>query len=296
MALNTDFTGFDGTDPGLRPVTPPLSSVWATRRARALELVSEAPEAEEILSTYADLVDVQARVAEQVPVRRWLALVSAEGGPPKLRLDRLPVDELVPLFAEFLAGTAQLGHDVLRTDAGALSGTPGANWLVLFGTALASDASDDDGPFHMRAFLQPVATALAAADGGVVETAKGGRCLVCGAAPVVGSLEGPSERACRRSLICAVCGTAWRLPRPACARCGEDDATKLVMRAASSLPWVHIDVCESCDGYVKVVDQRQRPDAVPIVEDLATFELDLWAREQGLVRVQENLFASRASS
>ena len=296
MSLSSDSTGFDSTDPSLQPLRPPLSSVWATRRARALDLVAEAPEAEEILSTYADLVGRQARVAERVPVRRWLALVSAEGGPPKLRLDRLPVDELVPLFAEFLADTAHLGGDVLRADASALSGTPGASWLALFGAALDADTPDEDGPFHVRAFLQPVATALAAAGEEPVETAKGGRCLVCGGAPVVGALEGLPGEPPRRSLVCAICGTAWRLPRPACARCGEDDARKLAMRGATSLPWVHMDLCETCGGYLKIVDQRQRPDAVPVVDELATPELDQWARAHGLVRVRENLFAIRVSS
>jgi hypothetical protein len=33
---------------------------------------------------------------------------------------------------------------------------------------------------------------------------------------------------------------------------------------------------------------------VPIVEDLATPELDLWAAEAGLARVRESLFGLRA--
>ena len=296
MAPSIDLTGFDDTTPGLQPASRPLSSVWATRRARALDLVAEAPRADGILSTYADLVEIQARVAEQVPVRHWLALVSAEAGPPKLRLDRLPVDELVPLFAEFLTGAAGLGSDLLSLDALPVSGTPGAQWLALFGSALAPDPSDADGPTHIRAFLQPVATSLAAASEDPVETVRGGRCLVCGGAPVVGALEGALGEPPRRSLICSVCGSAWRLPRLACARCGEDDARKLAMRASASLPWVHVDVCDTCHGYFKTVDQRQHPDAVPIVDDLATPDLDLWARNHGLVRAQENLFGAQVSS
>ena len=296
MALSTDFAGFDDTARSLRPLDPPLSSVWATRRARALDLVPEAPGAEEILGTYADLVDIQARVAEQVPVRRWLALVSAEAGPPKLRLDRLPVAELVPLLAEFLADATDLAGGLFPTDAGALSGTPGADWLTLFRSALTGEASDEEGLFHIRAFLQPVATALAAAGEHAVEEARGARCLMCGGAPVVGALESHAGGASRRALICDVCGTAWHLPRPACARCGEDDARQLAMRAAVALPWVHIDVCETCGGYFKTVDLRQRPEAVPLVDDLATPELDLWAREHGLVRSQENLFGAQLSS
>lgn len=269
----------------------PGSSVWATRRARALHLAAEVPHAEEILSTYADLLEVQERVAEAVPVRRWLALVGgAESGPPRLRLDRLPVGELVPLFADFLASAADLGTDVMRADAGVLSGTPGADWLVLFGAALSSDGPDDHPPFHVRAFLQPVATTLAAADGEGVGGPRGGRCFVCGGAPAVGALQDLPNALGSRSLTCAVCGSAWRLARLLCAHCGEDDAEKLAVHTAESLPWVRLDECRSCGRYLKTMDLRRRGDAVPLVDDLATVELDLWARERGLTRVQENLF------
>jgi len=291
LDLSTDLGGF--ASPEIPAVTPPrLSSIWATRRARALRLATELPHAEELLCTYAELLHVQARVAEAVPLRRWLTFVSAEAGPPRLRLDRLPVDELVPLFADFLAGASGLGSEVMQTDAGLLCGAPGASWLALIGAALAPDAGDDKPPFHVLAFLQPVATALATAEGDPVAASKGGRCLVCGGAPAVGALEdlpGDSES---HSLVCAVCGTAWRRPRAACVHCGEDDPVKLRMYEAESAPWVHIDACATCRRYLKVVDLRVNPEAVPLVDDLATLDLDAWARGEGLTRVQECLFGA----
>ena len=276
--------GFDAV-----PARAPLSTVWATRAARARQLAAEAPHAAEILLTYAELAHLQARVADAVPAPRWLALATSEGGPPRLRLDRLPLDELVPLFADFLAGAADLGTDVMKTDAGALAAAPGGRWLALLGTALAPEL-DDQAPFHIRAFLQPVATALAAADRRPLETRKGGRCLICGGAASVGALQDLPGAAGSRSLVCATCGTAWRLPRLTCAFCGEDDADQLLVHAAESLPWIRIDECKSCVRYLKIVDLRKRGDAVPLVDDLATVELDLWARGKGLRRVQESLF------
>lgn len=269
---------------------PALSSVWATRRARALHLAVELPESEELLCTYAELLDVQARVAEAVPVRLWLALVAADAGPPRLRLDRLPVDELVPVFADFLSAASSLGGETLQSDAGALSSTPGASWLALIGAALAPDASEQDPPFHVRAFLQPVATALAASEGEGIETAKGGRCLVCGGAPAAGAIQDLGDEHPSHSFVCAMCGHAWRLPRPACARCGEDDPGKLPTHGVEALPWIRVDACVTCGRYLKTVDLRVSPEAVPLVDDLATLELDRWARGQGLQRVQENLF------
>lgn len=285
----------DRSDPdasGFAPLGPsaPLSSVWATRRARALQLADERPQAAELLLTYAELVQVQGRVAEAVPSTRWLALVGAEGGPPRLRLDRLPLEELVPLLADFLAGAGDLGTEIMRTSAGTLSSAPGASWLALLGTALTPDGTAEEAPFHIRAFLQPVATALAGSDPRPLETAKGGRCLVCGGAPAVGAIQDLRDGAGSRGLICAICGTSWRLPRIACAYCGEDDADRLVAHKAPSAPWVRIDECQRCGRYLKSVDLREEPEAVPLVDDLATADLDSWARARGLRRPRESLF------
>ena len=57
-----------------------------------------------------------------------------------------------------------------------------------------------------------------------------------------------------------------------------------------SVPHVRLDECLSCRRYIKTVDLRRRGDAVPIVDELATVELDLWAKEKGLLKVQANVF------
>lgn len=276
-----------------------MGSVWATRRARALRLIAEAPHAEEILSTYADLTELQERVAERVPTRLWSALVgAADGRAPWLRLERLPVDEMAPLFADFLAKAGDLGTDVMRADAGALSSAPATARVALFGAALAERTEADEAPpFHVRAFLQPVATALAEASAVAdtaasrrAETLRLDRCPTCGGPPVVGTLQDLPGALGSRSLVCGVCGCAWRIPRLTCAHCGETDATRLAVHAAESLPHVRVDECLSCARYLKTVDLRSRGDAVPLVDDLASVELDLWARERGLQKVETNLF------
>jgi formate dehydrogenase maturation protein FdhE len=62
------------------------------------------------------------------------------------------------------------------------------------------------------------------------------------------------------------------------------------VHSAEAVPHVRVDECATCRRYLKTVDLRRRGDAVPLVEDLATPELDLWAREQGLAKGQANLF------
>jgi FdhE protein len=259
-----------------------------------LHLASEAPHAKDILLTYAELLDVQARVAEAVPLGRWIPLAEGGRGPSRLGLDRLPVAEMLPLFSDFLASAAGLGTDVMRSDASKMSSTSSASWIALLGSALSADSDDDDPPFHIRAFLQSVATALVtpltSEVDHAVEPALTRRCPVCGGSPVVGALQDVPEALGIRSLICGVCGGAWRSPRLTCAYCGEDDADELTVHAAESLPWIRLDACKSCRRYLKIVDLRRRGDAVPLVDDVATVEMDLWAQQRGLHRVQTNLF------
>ncbi len=122
------------------------------------------------------------------------------------------------------------------------------------------------------------------------EGSTSGQCRVCGALPVVATLRDLPNALGSRGLVCGRCGTEQRIRRLTCARCGETAADQLHIHSAESVTHVRIDECRSCASYLKTVDLRRRGDAVPQVDDLATLELDLWARERGLTRVRSNLF------
>jgi len=274
-----------------------MESVWVTRRRRALQLLDQTPAAAEVLTTYADLTDLQERVAERVPARLWTPLVgAADGAPPRLRLERLPIDELVPLFVEFLAEASDLGTDVMRTDAGALASAPLSARVALFGAALTGTASEETTPFHVRAFLQPVATAIAEASAvpGAIEGHRPGalrtnRCPVCGGRPVVGTAEASPGGAERRGLVCGVCGSGWSVARMSCGRCGETDPGWLLESSVRAVPYLRLDECQRCGRYRKTVDLRACPEAVPLVDDLASVEIDAQARRRGLARAEPGL-------
>jgi formate dehydrogenase maturation protein FdhE len=55
------------------------------------------------------------------------------------------------------------------------------------------------------------------------------------------------------------------------------------------MPHVRLEECRSCSRYIKSFDRRADGSAVPVVDDLATIELDLWAREHGLKRLRANV-------
>jgi len=276
-------------------VSAASAAVWATRRARALRLAAEVPHAAEILRSYATLTEVQERIAPETPVERWLTLARGTGS-PVLRLERLPLNELLPLFARCLDEMIDLGTDVMKEQArGLLAALPSERGTVLTHAMSASDAA----AFHARAFLEAITTTLAAAlvttvaadlrSDGEPSPAAAPRCRLCGGPPIVATLRDQAGALGFRTLVCGLCGSEQRIPRLTCANCGETDADRLRVHMAESVPHVRVDECRSCRCYLKCVDLRRRGDAVPIVEELATVELDLWASEQGLTKLHKNV-------
>ena len=52
---------------------------------------------------------------------------------------------------------------------------------------------------------------------------------------------------------------------------------------------MRVEACNSCHTYIKVADLRAEGLLPPVVDELASVELDLWCKEQGLTKNQPNL-------
>lgn len=118
---------------------------------------------------------------------------------------------------------------------------------------------------------------------------KGPACPRCGGPPQVSVIaEGTGEflGGAPRSLVCSRCAGWWRFARATCPGCGETDPRELVPYVPEQLPWVRIDGCRSCRAYAKTFDLREdgARGVVPLVDDIASLALDLWAAQQGLSR------------
>jgi len=160
-----------------------------------------------------------------------------------------------------------------------------------------SDAAvDDEGPMEPAdcdrllawIFLQPYAEYLAdrrepATPGGTPFT-----CPLCGANPIVGVLRGLGDGA-KKSLICMLCAHEWDFRRIYCPACGEEREPQMAFYSAPEIAHVRVDVCDTCHTYLKSVDLTKTGLAVPIVDELATIPLDLWAREHGYKKLQTNV-------
>jgi len=116
-------------------------------------------------------------------------------------------------------------------------------------------------------------------------------CPLCGGKPIVGVLRAEGDGA-KKSLICMLCGHEWMFRRIYCPACGEEREPQIAFYSAPEIAHVRVDVCDTCHTYLKSVDLTKMGLAVPVVDELATIPLDLWAREHGYQKLQINLLGA----
>lgn len=114
-------------------------------------------------------------------------------------------------------------------------------------------------------------------------------CPACGGlaqASVIAPETGEFMAGSPRFLVCGRCASWWAFARATCPWCAEDDPRRLVPYVPDGLRFVRVDACETCRSYIKTFDLREpgAKDVVPLVDDVATLALDVWAHEQGLER------------
>jgi FdhE protein len=118
----------------------------------------------------------------------------------------------------------------------------------------------------------------------------GGGCPFCGGAPWIAARTSTAESdGAQRMLSCAVCGSEWAGGRIRCAACEEQSPDKLSSFQSERYPAVRIETCATCHTYVKSIDLTLDARAIPEVDDLLSLSMDLWAGEQGYVRVEPGL-------
>jgi formate dehydrogenase accessory protein FdhE len=113
-------------------------------------------------------------------------------------------------------------------------------------------------------------------------------CPSCGSKPVVGVLRGEGDGA-KRGLICSFCALEWAYRRLICANCGEEDKEKLPVYTAAQIDHVRVEACDTCRFYLKSVDLTKDGFAIPVVDEIATVALNLWAEEHDYSKIETNV-------
>ena len=137
-------------------------------------------------------------------------------------------------------------------------------------------------------FLQPYAEHLAARQGDIADGAGSFFCPFCSRKPVVARTAAGRRRR-QAFALCSMCATEWPIGRIVCPACGEENVDQLAVYTAEQFAYVRVDACDTCGCYLKTVDLTKNGRAVPIVDELATIPLNLWAQEHGYVKVHANM-------
>jgi FdhE protein len=118
----------------------------------------------------------------------------------------------------------------------------------------------------------------------IVDAVPGAGCPVCGEPVRLAVLEKEGKKV----IHCPRCLVHWKAKRVACAHCGNNDHKTIQFLTIEGDAVSQIQVCEQCNGYIKIVDTRQhidKPSAALL--DLNSIHLDFVAQENGYSAVGE---------
>jgi formate dehydrogenase accessory protein FdhE len=259
---------------------------WDERIARARELAESYPFAAEALTFYACIAEFQRDVYNEIAGAPLLRSRSASFR------DALDLSLIIARFPAFLrlvqhAGPPPIADASLHLEA---EGRPRSEQLLRsYWNRTEQDSSPAD-TFFARAFLQPYAERIAERMPPQPAAANTPTCPACDSEPVVAVLR-PEGYGAKRSFICSFCSTEWQHLRMMCPGCGEDDHEALCFYTAEQFDHVRVDACETCKTYIKTVDLTKNGLAIPVVDEIASLPLTLWAEENGYTRLQPNLIA-----
>jgi FdhE protein len=262
----------------------PPRPAYAARIQRAHDL-SDQSSVSQLLSFYAGLAFLQQNVFES------LGIASTTLEPRDSASWPLLIDRLTPLLPEFVRSLAEICPSPMRERAHTLAQADASvrnSLLTRFwnGRQEQSDHEVLDRSVAL-AFLQPYAEWLAQSQTATSITQRA-TCPICSCEPVCAVLRDQYHGA-RRGLICSLCMQEWSFPRLRCPGCGEERFEALPVFTPEAMPHVRLDACDTCKLYIKTIDLTKDGRAVPVVDELATASLDLWARDRGYSKLAPNI-------
>lgn len=252
-----------------------MKSSWDLRIARANELAKTHLAVSELLGFYQRLAQFQKSVYETVALA-----------------EEHDIGALVPHFSGLLKLIEECGSPTLKAAAEELEKASAEDRLDLLIAFWQHEPESrqisPEHAFFANAVLQPFAEYLAERIDSTTENSPP-ICPFCGSKPQVAVLR-PEGDGAKRFLLCSLCATEWLFRRVICPNCAEENKEKLPVFSAKEFDYVRVDACDTCRTYIKSIDLTKNGKAVPMVDELATVSLNLWAQENNYQKVQPNLF------
>lgn len=260
----------------------PNLTPWQQRIRRAEQLTAQYAYAKEVLSFYAHLARFQREFQERLERAGIVGAQSASSA--------LLTTDIVSSFPQFLAVVEANGPERVALVAHDLRTASGENWTELLNSVWQEVFEPLSAPeqFLAFAFLQPYAELLRLRSGLKPEHYTHAVCPFCSRKPGLGILR-PLGDGAQRKMFCGFCLAEWDFRRIVCPGCGEENHAKLPVYTAESIPYIRVECCDSCQTYIKSIDMAKNGLADPLVDELASLPLDLWAKERGYAKLRPNL-------
>lgn len=253
---------------------------WDKRIARAADLAERFAYAREVLVFYGEVLRLQKRIFDDISSKA----TAPQTNDAPLR-ERLEVAVGYRYLPELLSLVEARGPATLAEEAQAIRTTSPEQQQKTLQSFLAREAIAQ--PFFARALLQPCAERLALDSSPRTATTMS-VCPVCGSRPQAAVLR-PEGDGGKRFLLCSFCLTEWEFRRILCPVCGEEDYKKLPRYTAEDPVSLRVEACDTCHFYLKSIDMTVDGLAVPLVDEVASVPLDLWAAEHGYKKAEPNL-------
>jgi hypothetical protein len=253
---------------------------WPLRRERAAELAERYPHAAEMLRLYQALTVV----SENLP-----SLV--HGGGQGGGIATFAVEHVLPGVID---ATVEFGPRALRD--GVVSVFCSADMVNLVQRWLDGQPLTPVETYLARASASPLLEVLNSPHPALPQRGRVTyECPACGGLPQLSyfAVSGEALVSGPRYLVCSRCANNWVFSRMTCASCGESTGTKLpIYQEQERFPHVRVDGCQTCQKYLLTFDLRRDTSVVPVVDEIASLPLDLFARDQGLTKITPNLMGN----
>jgi FdhE protein len=257
-------------------------SQWDRRVQRAAQLAERFPYAAEVLAFYQKILEFQGTIYEQASSHPISAGASDSGF-----FQRLDAKAAAQHFSALLSLVENEGTEKLKQEAMELGSLSSGQQREILEDFLSSPKAAPHS-FFARVLFQPYAEWLAGTYPPQPAGSAGSVCPICGQRPQAAVLH-PEGDGGKRFLLCSFCLTEWEFRRILCPTCGEENYQKLPRYSAEDLDGVRVEACDTCHFYLKSVDLTVDGHAVPVVDEVATVTLDLWATEHGYKKAEPNL-------
>jgi hypothetical protein len=270
-----------------------MDAPWAAHRRRATTLRERYPFAAEVLGLYLALLDVWDEARHRITA----------DPPERDRLAGWAADRVLP---SVVSATQAFGPELLaKATRDLVERGDGDDAMSAW---LAGEPLPPVERYLARATLQGPLVVLGA-DAFVSGSSLGDdrRCPRCGGEPQLSFRIHDDDPLVsgRRHLLCERCMHSWAYSGSACPACGETSGSRSTVYAerrdgtvvgrggseddGATFPHLRIAACTACRRYLIDVDRGRDSQAVPEVDELAALPLQLYAADQGLVKVTPNL-------